>query len=295
MKIIKLVFLLSILMIMSCDEDFFEQVVTVDIPEHTPALAVTANFQDSDETLAVYVSNSVGILDTNEPKIIENATVELLKDGTLLHVLEYAGAGIYGKAGITPLGNENATYRLNVSAPGFEATTATQQMPQPVNVSSVSFELDGTITPDGDRVNEIIIEIDDPSGIENYYSLYAYFEIKDMNGTTYTNNVYMESFNPIAEEDDGRLLVSDGSFDGQKYKLNLFTYDGYQESADEVKLHVILYSLTKDKYFFEKSFNTYQNTNDNPFAEPIVVHNNIENGHGIFTLLSKSSFVLQIL
>ena len=294
MKIVQFFFCLFLLNILSCGDNFFEQVVELDIPEHTPALAVTANFSDIDTTLALYVSNSVGVLEPDQPVIIENATVELFKNGQLLYNFDYNTNGLYGKTNVNPLGDSNAEYVLKVSAPNFVDVSAIQFMPQPVLINDASFEREGAVTPDGERVNEVTIKFSDPSGIVNYYSISAFGRIS-LSGFEYEDKVYLSSFNPIVEEGDQILIFSDATFDGREVTLNFYTYDDYPDDADSVELDISLISISEDRYFFEKSFNIFNNSNGNPFVEPVVVHNNIENGHGIFTLESRSLFTLKIL
>lgn len=294
MKITQFILCFFLVSIFSCSEDFFEQVVVLDIPEHTPALAVTANFSDVDTTLVVYVSSSVGILEPDEPVIVEDATVELYKNHQLLYNMDYSTNGLYGKTGVAPLGNAFAEYVLKVQAPGFDPVTSIQQMPQPVSITEASFERDGTVTPDGDRVNELSITFSDPSGVENFYSISAVGRVVEFGGG-YESMIYLSSFNPIVEEGDQFLVFEDATFDGKEITLNFYTYDDYPDNAESVEWDINLISITQDRYFFEKSLNIFYNSNDNPFVEPIVVHNNIENGHGIFTVESRSKFTLKIL
>ncbi len=294
MKIIHCLFCFFLLNILSCGDNFFEQVVELDIPEHTPALAVSANFSDIDTTLAIYVSNSVGVLEPDQPVIVENATVELFKNGQLLFNFDYNTNGLYGKTDVSPIGNSDAEYVLKVSAPNFVEVSATQFMPQPVLISEASFEREGAVTPDGERVNEVTIKFSDPSGIANYYSISAVGRVIS-GGFAYVQNVFLSSFNPIVEEGDQFLVFSDATFDGREVTLNFYTYDDYPDNAESVEFDISLISISEDRYFFEKSYNIFNNSNGNPFVEPVVVHNNINNGHGIFTLESRSLFTLKIL
>ena len=278
----------------SCGENFFEQVVEVELPEHTPALAVSANFSDVDTTLSVYVSNSVGVLEPDQPVIVEDAVVELFKNGQLLYNLDYNANGLYNQFNIAPLGSSSEEYTLKVQAPGYDQVSSVQFMPQPVSITEASFEREGAVTPDGDRVNNISVTFTDPGGSENYYSLEAFGRITDQ-GFEYTQMVYLSSFNPIVEEGEEILVFSDATFDGREVKLNFYTYDDYPDSVESVELDINLISISKDRYFFEKSLNIFNNSNGNPFVEPVVVHNNIENGHGVFTTESRSLFTLIIL
>jgi Domain of unknown function (DUF4249) len=294
MKIVQSIFLLILLTFFSCDDDFFEQVVVLDLPEHTPGLAITANFSNVDTNLVVYVSSSVGVLEPDQPTIVENASVELFKDGQLLYNFEYNTNGLYGKVGIDSLGNNDAEYTLKIQAPGFDPVSSTQRMPQPVAILEASFEKDGAVTPEGGRVNNISITFNDPADIENYYSIRAWGRVVQ-NGNEYSNMVYLNSHNPIVEEGEQFLVFSDATFDGREVTLNFYTYDNYPENAESVELDINLTSITKDRYFFEKSLNILHNSNGNPFVEPVVVHNNIENGYGIFTMESCSYFTVKIL
>ncbi len=294
MRIVQFFFCLLLLSISSCSEDFFEQVVILDIPEHTPALAVSANLSDMDTTLVVYVSNSVGVLEPDQPVIVENAIVELFKNGQLLYNLDYKANGLYGKSGVESLGNDVAEYTLMVQAPNFNQVSAKQNMPQPVPIIDVSFERDGAVTPDGDRANEITIKFSDPAGIENYYSVAGLARVSQ-GGFEYADNFYLSSFNPIVEEGEEFIVFSDATFDGREVTLNFYTYSDYPDNAESVELDINLISISKDRYFFEKSLNIFNNSDGNPFVEPVVVHNNIENGYGIFTMESRSLFTLKVL
>ena len=277
-----------------CGDDFFEQVVEVDLPEHEPALAVSANFSDIDTTLAVYVSNSVGVLEPDQPTFIDNATVQLFKDDQLLYNLGYNNSGLYGIVGIAPLGSNSANYELKVSAPDFDPVFSTQAMPQPVPITDVSFEEDGAVTPDGERVNSVTITFTDPGGLENYYSVSTVARLTE-SGIEYSEMVYLESFNPIVEEGEEILIFTDATFDGREISLNFYTYDNIPENVESLELDISLISISEDRYYFEKSLNIFNNSNGNPFVEPVVVHNNIENGHGVFTMESRSIFTLKII
>jgi len=294
MKRFQYLFYLLLLTFLGCGENFFEQVVEVDLPDHEPALAVTANFSDVDTTLVVYVSNSVGVLEPDQPVIVEDATVEFFKNGQLLYDFDYNANGLYGVVSIEPLGSDQANYELKVSAPDFNQVSSTQSMPQPVPIIDAVFEEDGAVTPDGERAHGISVTFIDPGGAENYYSISALARVID-SGFEYTQMVYLESFNPIIEEGEEILVFSDATFDGREITLNFYTYDDYPDDLESLELDINLISISDDRYYFEKSLNIFNNSNGNPFVEPVVVHNNIENGHGIFTTESRSLFVLKII
>ena len=96
------------------------------------------------------------------------------------------------------------------------------------------------------------------------------------------------------------LYLTDASFDGEKYTTRIsvqlieagwYTIEDATNLAP-VKISVHLSSISKDRYLFEKTLFTYRENEDNPFAEPVVVHENIEGGSGIFTFLLPMNFQL---
>jgi hypothetical protein len=55
-----------------------------------------------------------------------------------------------------------------------------------------------------------------------------------------------------------------------------------------------LRSISKEYYDYQTSLNEYWNADGNPFAQPVQVFTNIENGFGIFAGFGKSSDTLRL-
>ncbi len=283
----KYIFLIvmGFLMTTNCSDDFFDQVVDVEIPEHTPALAITSNLNNVDSILWVYVSSSVGILVEEDPSEITDAIVELHKNGSLLYTLPHLEQGVYAWEAPEPLGNEIVDYEIKVSKPGFESVSSIQTMPLQVDIINATFEKEGTISTDGDRVDEIIIEFDDPKDIANYYKVSAKLEFTGDDGEFYEYDIYLESHDPSVVYTNDGLYLSDGVFDGERYEFSLYSYSiSDDEFMNDTKISVSLVNVSKDRFFRESSLEASENSQDNPFAEPAVIFSNIENGYGIFSL-----------
>ncbi len=279
----------------SCDEDFFDQVVEVDVPEHTPALAVTANMNNSDTIIWVYVSNSVGILEKEDPEDIIDATVELYKEGSLFQTIPHNERGFYTWDLENPLGDEEIEYELKVSKTGFESVSSTQTMPSQINIVNATYEEEGAISPDGDRVDEFIIEFNDEDGVDNYYRVEAKLIYTDQIGFEYSNSIYLESFDPNFINTGEGIFFTDALFQGDLTELRLTSYELYYDPSFMMdgKIAINLINITKERYFREVSIYNYEP--DNPFAEPTVVFSNFENGYGIFSLEAKGpDFVIPL-
>lgn len=278
---------------MSCDPENFSQVVTIEIPPHESALAVRAVFQESDTTLQLLVANSLGILDKNDFEIPKEAIVHLYEDEQLLQTFNYNPVNSKFSASINEgFGKAGSSYRLEISSSKYPSIKAEQVLPTAVPLTSSILKPDGTISSDGDRVDAIEIEFQDPADRENYYAIAAFRDTRFFDGTdtvSYTSKVYLDSNDPLVSYgEENSLIMPDKAFNGKKYKLLIYSYD----ELDQGDLRLRFMTLTKDSYLFHRSMDDYYNAVDNPFAEPVNVHSNIENGHGIFGL--EAVFEVQI-
>ncbi|NQY66446.1 MAG: DUF4249 family protein [Flavobacteriales bacterium] len=53
-------------------------------------------------------------------------------------------------------------------------------------------------------------------------------------------------------------------------------------------VRVNLYNISRELFFYNRSFELYNESYGNPFAQPVQVYSNIENGFGIFAGRNKS-------
>jgi len=279
-------FVSSLLWFTSCGEDAFTQVAKIDLPEHKSALAINAHFDAGETDLEVYVSHSLSILDSSSYQLINDAKVELYKNGNFFYELNPINdKGFYNRLDADPLGVEEATYRLEISAPNYNAVVAEQTMPSAINISNVEFNPGGSINFDGETADELLITIDDPAGIENYYAFQTEFEIDTTNQLTENYGYSLDSEDLFAEYSRFGILLRDATFDGQKYimRFTSYSWNGFTPRPGD-KIIISAIAITKDKYLFESTKSIYNDSQGNPFAEPVVIHENIEDGHGIFSL-----------
>ena len=90
------------------------------------------------------------------------------------------------------------------------------------------------------------------------------------------------------------VLLSDQFFDGETYKFKgrFAAYYG-GGVTDSIPYNFVIRSVTPEYYYWSKSYYLKSQTDDNPFAEPVSVYNNLENGLGIFGLFSERKFLIQ--
>ncbi|MBK6902676.1 MAG: DUF4249 domain-containing protein [Saprospirales bacterium] len=285
MKLFQIILLLSVAALTGCT-DFFNQVVDIEIPEHEPSLAVSAHFRAQDTALIVFVSRSAGILDSVilDSVSIQGAAVAVLRDGSLWQTVPNVGPGHFYLAMGEPIGDQPHTYTLQVSAPGFESVEAVQVMPTSVSILDAVYTVQGGVNPDGEKVNTLSVEFQDPAGEDNYYYVDAYYYIPDSIGD-FGGNIYIQTEDALVEPYEQGLIFKDGPIDGKKYALKTWFWDNVHEIPG-AKLVVRLHSISRDRYLFLRTLDLYTNAQGNPFAEPVVVHDNIEKGVGIFGVSS---------
>ncbi|GIV31104.1 MAG: hypothetical protein KatS3mg029_0455 [Saprospiraceae bacterium] len=263
-------------------ENFFEATVPIDVPPHEPRLAVTAHLAAGDSTLRIFVSHSVGILDNEDPQPVRNASVSIARNGQFLGFATLELNDLYLLHLDQPLPANPDSYSLLVAAPGYDSVSALQIMPTPIPIDSAWFEIDGAIDTDGEKVDELGVAFYDPAAEENFYAIEAWVVFDDK----YTEKLQLESLDPLTEEGLDAWLLKDASFNGKRYEWRLKAYRFFNPD-DNVKLFVRLRSISNDLYLYLRSVELADLAEGNPFAEPVIIHNNILGGYGIFSLESS--------
>jgi hypothetical protein len=271
----------------SCEDMFRGAVLEVELPEHQSQLAPYAFFKDTDSILTVMVGKSVGILDTINPDVVYGATVELYRNGSLAYTFTFADSvnGYQVNLGQPFNPTPGDSYELKVSAPGFEPTSATQIIPQPVLIDALEYDAQGGVDQFGDPLDIYNVTLTDPAGVSNFYEVNGYVNVKyqDPFDTTvsfeYSYSLYFESNDPGFENG----TFSDANFDGQQYTLRLETYANFFGSDNyEVTGEIYLSSATLEYAKFISSLNNYWRAQDNPFSEPVLLYSNMSGGLGMF-------------
>ena len=281
-----------------------EQVIEPDLPEHRPRLVLHAFFTN-DGVWSAHVGRSFPILElqltADERPAVADAAVALLAGDRAVGELEFDDAAqeyVFGDSAL----QAGETYSLRVSAPGFETVRATDAVPMPVPTSVLSYRaLPSSRYGSGGWVEfSFELEIEDPPGEANYYqvSLYRVFTGRG------ASRLYLSTNDPSILADnnvDGSPLEEgkfegyapyfrDTLFDGRTHEIELSTdFDSgmprsrVSESEPDLSgIHLQVLYISEAYYQYLKSARLHDYTLDNPFAEPLNVYGNVENGYGIF-------------
>jgi hypothetical protein len=294
--------------------------------ETAPRLVVNCIISP-DSIIIAHVSQSNSIQKPHKGNsIVTNAVVRLYENSQFLGFLTINNqvfeqdttlnvAEIYGLSGLKlTAGN---LYKLEVEAPGFEPVYAQVAMPKPVEIIRVDTSY-VTIRDYWDKHASHIsfaVTFNDPSAEKNYYRLVVKEAIGHTGSLSPGNyyNVSVEQrisalgsndlvINPHGRKDDDSFMgsapnkhmaFSDLSFDGKEANVSVYIYRYRQPVFDwkEFNLFEIeLHSISKEYYLYQQSLGQFYYKHDDPFAEPVKVFSNIENGYGIFAAYSVHKY-----
>jgi len=292
------IFLFALVLFSSCGEDFFENTVEVDIPDHTPTISLTAVIDEGAELFETYVSFSQAKNSQSPLTPLSDAKVRLLKDGNLLADLAFADSSGRFSAALSPNDlTQGSTYRIEAEHPDYESVFAEQSIPSSVNIEDFEYTPDGAINEFGENADRLRITFSDRSGETNYYMVNAYRKYLSFNGTDTISQIFpfeLRTFDPSVVFGYspinylGTPMISDAVFSGKKYDLIFNTYQLHLQEGDEMVIE--LKTITRARYLFLLSLKSFFDSEDNPFAEPVTVFSNIENGNGAFGAEAASRF-----
>ena len=268
-----------------------KNIVDVDVPTPPPTLALYGFVHpDAPVQLDVYRTAEMGESTTTEALRLTDAEVTVAA-AQQQEVLRYVpGKGYAGSGLVTSPGQ---TYRVEVSRPGFETVRAETTIPArpQVQVQTRNLGLE-----DGYFIFEITLTIDDPAG-ENYYRLGMFRSIPPERRTqgvawehvSFTASDVSLRTNP-ADVGGQRLeeapqsfriaYIGDAAFDGSAKQLRLLAQ--YRDFELPTHASLVVTSMGRDYFAYHRDLELQRRNLDDPFAEPVALFSNVEDGAGVF-------------
>ena len=284
-----------------------ELIIEPELPEHTPRLVIKAFFTP-DREWAASVSRSAGILDPSPgtERLVTAADVELLSDGRIIDRLPFLQRErVYASERTLQAGR---SYSLRVSAAGFETIHATDSAPPPVPTSIESYRVETSDPAPGESGVSAItdfritLRIQDPPDNRNHYQIRVIAPDRsgrfDLRFSTKDPSIIADNRieDPVVEGvepfEGSEPFFKDVLFDGESHEIELSSTDYTVEASLERRIWVEVRFVSETYYRHLRSALLHKTTDDNPFAEPVRIHSNIENGYGIFAGYSARTFEL---
>jgi hypothetical protein len=268
-----------------------ELIVDVDVPREKSKLVV-GGVQRQDRPWRVDLTRSIYILEKpgNYPAVT-TAVVSITDDNNHTFTLEHDSLFLY-KGTTNPVPGQH--YKIRVEAPGYDAVDSEFTMPMPVEI--VDLFLDSAAIDRGGNdyyMSELPVDItfNDPGGVANYYmatfTYYFKYEIRNQMGqvigidsaaTTYPIPIVQGGFSDMEER---ALYFKDLKFDGQKVTVRGKIFFSYLPES-VFRVEVALGNISEEHFQYLQDVELQGRSGDDPFAQPVQVYTNINNGFGTF-------------
>lgn len=291
-----------------------EKEVKLNLGKVEPRLVVVSNFTVG-RPLEVFVSQteSVFLPDTSH-KAIEDAIVEVYQNNRFIERLEFVEVKdemryFYRSKTFRP--EVGVQYTLKVQAFGLESISANNAVPESVKLEKLTIDnINSEYSADNTHIQHsfrVQVAFNDPPGVENYYHLILQQQrILVNNGGDNIQKPYLYDdspmlVNPIHNSNSvnayllGGVLISDKGNDGQLLDYS-FDLEFETEVGKEIlgKLKAEFRTVTEDYYRYYVSSSNQARSAGAPYSEPVFVHNNIENGYGVFAGYSSYTDSLDV-
>ncbi|MEM0995590.1 MAG: DUF4249 domain-containing protein [Bacteroidota bacterium] len=193
-------------------------------------------------------------------------------------------------------------YKIEVAYPGYETAEATATVPR---AARLTFEPERGVTNlllEGRDLMEVRFSIVD-DGHPHYYAIELVSVLGDAANeekiefysfeTAFSPNL-VDAGNVSGEgvwyyTDEG-VYFSNAQFMGVEKEFSIFVDSDRLVGKDDLQLRIV--SLSEEFFEFARSYQQQQLNAGNPFAEPVPVYSNVENGLGIFAGFAVSEVKL---
>jgi hypothetical protein len=283
-----------------------ETIIDVDVPLNNPKVTINGYLQP-DSTVFVAITQSKSVLDTNLFMPIDDATIIISENGIEIERVDKVGSGWFMSSIVPKVGNY---YNLRIETEKYGNVEAEAYVPQQIRIKDLKIS-DKKVFRNFEQFQLFEIQVDDPLESNNMYEviiLASFNESIFKNDTLIHNDMYHYYIDLLFEDaslDDQysvngtkSLLFLDEKLDSNKWIRILakskiindlrqineeFDSEGdtYRIIRNDV-LSLVLKHTDKSYFNFKKSLNLHLKTRGNPFAEPVIVFSNVNNGHGIF-------------
>jgi hypothetical protein len=267
-----------------------EMVVDIDVPFDGERLTLNS-IVTPDSVWRASISLNRYVLDDRPFKRVTNATVIVSDENGPIDTLVHEGNGIYRSDNGKP--QPQKVYVLSASSVIHGTIQAESSIPLAAPASNVEIQ---TNDFNGEPSSRISLQITDDPTIENYYAIsvevgneYLHPETHEI--ISYRYPVMLgRNDNDFQDEqltNDNHLLIKDVFYTGPILNVTVHSPDWNLQYSGIV--FVTVKTLSKDYYDFILTSDLQNETSGNPFAQPVQVHSNVQNGFGIFAGFSSYS------
>lgn len=262
--------------------------VEVDLPDHPPKIVANSFFRPG-AVWEVHLSEARNLIEGRSAiRDIETGVVEILENEQVVVRLPYVGDGLYRSPNQGPRAGQS--YTLRVSAHGYESVEATDVVPPSVPVTFVP----NFVHRDSRSGKlDVKIRIQDPLDQDNYYRLFVFYRVVNERNEVSFYDVNFRTEDPAIKAENSTIfefenktlrnvLFSDAFFEEQAHEVEISIEEPLLRQGQDGAIQVMLFGVSKTYYDYASTYQLHTDVRDNPFAQPVQVHTNVEHGFGIF-------------
>ncbi len=273
----------------------------VELPIDKPFLVINSvNFQP-DSTWLIEVSKSQPFLSTDNHEVVENAQVYIKdEDGVEIQLKPVIiNTRTYYSSNHKP--EIDKRYELTVHAPGFTNIKANSEIPNPEAISNLKIEVDSTYLKEVlenlkdnpsypvNFTKHVLCKASflDPPNEKNFYELRLFSIYRSSSGE-------LKNYEHLFLDLNGAqvtYLTDDTQYNGGIHSFKFYIPIAFFLTTG--KIFVSLGILSPEYFNYLHTKNLQNGMSEDPFAQPVIVHNNIEHGAGIFAGYSTLGWTLE--
>ncbi len=288
-------FISSIALMLSC-----ETVVDINIPVEPPQLVLNSTMIDG-EFYWANLTQSQHILNSKNYEPVEGAIVEVYSENKLIATIPDSLNGNYISANFKPV--KGKSYQIKIQKSGYDVITSDVAIPLDT-VKIIAVRIDTVEINEFGYTSEYLkfgVDFKDDANTKNYYEIsvnrtyyeyvydYSFSPPLFIDSVFRTDQMFVETRDPSLEEYQSygySILFDDEFFDGNTHTVNLLYYENqiWEDGSSPYgpyTYYVVMNNTSKSYYLYELSSALQSWNIDNPFAQPVTVYNNIENGFGV--------------
>ncbi len=322
--------LMLVVFLAACQQDL---IIDADIPEPDAELVVSGLFRPDSlwevyintTTPLLGTTKPTAVTDATVEILEGDQVIDVLPyegsvfSQSLPHVFfdpdeNRASMGRYRSRGKQPrVGTE---YRIRVTAPGFDAVTGTGHIPRQVALLEGAYRENVAADVVG-ALDEVRLTFEDPTGETNYYNLrvhhqgvdttsgfvgavsYGFSVISDLQDDFFGANPddFLGDRDLFEVKEDG-VTFNDAFFDGQRKEIVLQVRGRAARGCSSggafvCRTIVELSTVTEAFYRYHRTLQLQSESTENPFAEPVSIFSNMDNGLGVFAGYNTAVWIHQ--
>ena len=189
---------------------------------------------------------------------------------------------------------EGQEYRIEVRHPDYKMASSRAILPYPADISWRGLaNPNEVIDIDGKAFRKLTFNLKNNSPNEGYFAIQLlYGDGTEIHKIEFFASDPIFNENQIFDEGDrtteqGKIydtnrgiFFSSQAFGGQQHSFDIFVETQYLDPAGTFEVRILTFS--EELYDYSIALQRQQNSSGNPFAEPVQVYSNINNGYGIF-------------